>query len=143
MGLYRSLVALFGALPATVLGSLALGVTFGGLRMLISAELSGGLFLIWGALGLAGVAGLWLAVLEGPHSRGAAFLIACGLIADAVLIALTVRGGLYGSADASPTRSASSTTIETVYCLLAVCPFVVGTLYVARRLTSRRQAPVL
>jgi hypothetical protein len=72
MAVYRALVALFGALPATVLGSLAAGVTFGGLRALASADLSGGVFMVWGALGLAGVAGLWLAAIEGPFARGAA-----------------------------------------------------------------------
>jgi|SRR2546426_358485 len=95
MGLYRALVVLFGALPATVLGSLAIGVMFGGLRSLASGEFSGVLFFVWGVLGLAGVAGLWLAVIEGPHAGGAASLIACGVIAEAVLIGLTVRGGLF------------------------------------------------
>ncbi len=135
MVVYRALVALFGAVPATVLGSLAAGVTFGGLRALASADLSGGVFMVWGALGLAGVAGFWLAAIEGPFPRGAAWLIGCGLIADAVLIGLTVRGGL---SSGMPLRL---TTTEVVYCLLAVSPFVVGALYVVRCLLGSRPEP--
>jgi hypothetical protein len=64
----RVLIVLFGAVPASVLGSFAVGVTFGGLRSLASAEASGSLFLVRGLLGLLGLAGLWLAVLVGPGS---------------------------------------------------------------------------
>src|SRR2546425_12648923 len=136
MGLYRALVVLFGGLPATVLGSLAIGVMFGGLRSLASGEFSGVLFFVWGVLGLAGVAGLWLAVIEGPHAGGAASLIACGVIAEAVLIGLTVRGGL------SSGTLLRLTSTEVVYCLLAASPFAVGTSYVARRLFGPHDEPV-
>ena len=88
----------------------------------------------WGTL--AGVAGLWLAAIEGPFARGAAWLIGCGLIAGMlVLIGLTVRGGL---SSGMPLRLTST---EVVYCLLSVSPFVVGALYVARRLLGSQPEP--
>jgi len=139
--MHRAFVALFGALPATILGSLAAGMSFGGLRSLLGLELSGGLFFMWGALGLAGVAGFWLAVIEGPHSRGAAPLIVCGLIADAALIGLTIRGGFYAGPGMSSSQSLSLRAMEFVYCLLAVSPFVVGILYVVRRLLGAHPEP--
>ena len=37
----RLLIALVGALPATVLGSFAIGVVYGGIRMLATAEPGG------------------------------------------------------------------------------------------------------
>jgi|SRR5215470_995847 len=142
MRLYRVLVTLFGALPATALGSFALGMAFGGLRMLTGAEFSGGLFAIWGLLGLAGVAGLWLAVLEGPHSRGAAGLIVCGLIAEAVLIGLMVFGDLQRAAHVVAAPSGSLRTIEIVSCLVGFSPFMVGAMYIAQCFVSRRRALV-
>ena len=61
-----------------MLASFAVGVIFGGIRSLASAEPSGALFVIWGILGIAGAAGLWLAAIEGPRSRVAAVLVGNG-----------------------------------------------------------------
>ncbi len=62
--MWRSVIVILGALPASVLGSFAIGVIFGGIRSLASAEAVGALFVAWGILGIAGAAGLWLAAIE-------------------------------------------------------------------------------
>jgi hypothetical protein len=130
MGISRFLIALFGALPASVLGSFAGGVTFGGLRSLASVEASGSLFMVWGLLGLIGLAGLWLAVLVGPGSSVASALIACGLAADAVLFFPVL------------TNAASGTpvSLHAAYVLLLTLPFLVGVAYICHAVLRARRA---
>jgi hypothetical protein len=86
----RLLIGLVGALPASVLGGFAVGVAYGGIRMLADADPYGLLLVTWAFLGLTGVAGLWLGVITGPGSLLAAALIGCGLIAETILIWLSV-----------------------------------------------------
>src|SRR5918996_2979990 len=138
MTVSRLLIVLIGALPATVLGSFAVGVTFGGLRSLASAEAGGSLFLAWGLLGLTGVAGLWLAALVGPGSLVASWLIGCGLAADAILIFLTLT-------NAAPSTHIAPSALDATYVALLTLPFLVGAAYVchaglhARRDDARHQ----
>ena len=71
-----------------------------------------------------------------PAEMGPAEISAvCGLIADAVLIGLTIRGGL---SSGMPLRL---TTAEVEYGLLPASPFVVGALYAARRLFGSQPEP--
>jgi hypothetical protein len=130
--MWKSLIEVLGALPATVLASFAAGVIFGGIRSLASAEPSGALFVTWGLLGIAGAAGLWLAAIEGALSRVAAVLIGCGLAADAALVALPLVGG----PQSVPFRLRSP---GITYWLLTVLPFSVGAIYVGRVLFRKRQ----
>jgi hypothetical protein len=133
MGISRFLIALFGALPASVLGSFAGGVTFGGLRSLASVEASGSLFMVWGLLGLIGLAGLWLAVLVGPGSSVASALIACGLAADAVLFFPV----LTNAASGTPVTPSS---LHAAYVLLLTLPFLVGVAYICHAVLRARRA---
>jgi hypothetical protein len=126
---------ILGALPASVLASFAVGVIFGGIRSLARAEPSGGLFVTWGILGIAGAAGLWLAAIEGPRSRVAAVLVGCGLAADAALVGLPLVSGPLSV----PFRLRSP---DITYWLLTVLPFSVGALYVGRVLFHKRQIGV-
>ena len=132
--MWRSLIVL-GALPASVLASFAVGVIFGGIRSLASAEPSGALFVTWGILGIAGAAGLWLAAIERALSRGAAVLIGCGLAADAALVGLP----LASSPLSIPLRLRSP---DITYWLLIVLPFSVGAVYVGRVIFHKRQTGV-
>jgi hypothetical protein len=135
MLLSRLMIVLFGAVPGTVLGSFAVGVTFGGLRGLASAEASGALFVVWGLLGLLGLTGLWLAVLVGPGSPVASGLIACGLAADAALLVLVATNSASAAPIAHPGHDAA-------YVLLLTLPFLVGAAYICHAvLRARRPDP--
>jgi hypothetical protein len=117
-------VAILGALPATVLGSFALGMVFGGFRNLASGDMRGALYAAWGLLGLAGIAGLWLAVIKGPRSVVAAVLIGCGLVAAAIVVSfppLSLRHAGVGG------------------WLVVALPFAVGAVYLGRVLVSARR----
>src|SRR5262245_51299299 len=129
----RLLIALFGALPASVVGSFAVGVTFGGLRSLARAEISGSLFVVWGLLGLLGLAGLWLGVLVGPGSPAASGLIACGLAADAVLLVLVVT-------NTAPAALVDPVGLDAAYVLLLTLPFLVGAAYICHAVFRARRA---
>ena len=110
---WRVLAAILGALPATALGVIAfMGVT-AGIHGFTQYNAGAAVFLVWGSLGVAGVAGLWLAAL-GQDSRSATVLIVCGLIAAAPLVAL----GLIAASASEPS-----------WLLLAVLPFCVGVAY--------------
>jgi hypothetical protein len=128
----RLLIVVFGALPASVLGSFAVGVGFGGFRGLGSFEISGALFVGWTLLGLTGVGGLWLAAILGPGSRTAAGLIACGLAADAVLL------GVAAANWASP-ASPGAGTLDRAYVALLSVPFLVGAAYICHALICARR----
>jgi hypothetical protein len=126
----RLLIVILGALPASLLASFAVGVAGSGARSLASAEPSGALFMAWGILGIAGTAGLWLAVIEGPAIEGpfpriAAVLIGCGLAADAVLLGVPL---FHGALSARFLRGPE----DIIYWGLTVPPFVVGAVYVGR-----------
>ena len=129
----RLLIVLFGALPASVLGSFAVGVAFGGLQNLAGAEVSGALLIVWGLLGLTGLAGLWLAALIGPGSPVASGLIACGLAADAALLCLVLAR--VDSAAPSPLFS-----FDSAYVLLLALPFLVGVAYICHAVLHARRA---
>src|SRR5262245_56160436 len=132
MAVWR-LTALIGALAASVLGSFAVGVAFGGLQSLARAEASGSLFLLWGLLGLAGVAGLWLATLVGPGSLAAAGLIGCGLAADAVLVLLIGK-------DALSVAPIVPSGFDAAYAALVTVPFLVGTAYICHAVVRGRRS---
>ena len=129
----RLLILLFGALPATVLGTLAIGITAGGLRSLASAEISGFLIFAWGLLGVVGVAGLWLAVLVGLGSPVASRLIACGLAADTVLFFLILRNAAAAPPVAISGRDAAAFSLLTL-------PFLVGVAYICHALRRDHRA---
>jgi hypothetical protein len=133
--MWRSLIVILGALPASVLASFAVGIIFGGIRSLVRAELSGALFVTWGILGVAGAGGLWLASIEGPRSRVAAVLVGCGLAADAVLVGLPLVSGPLSV----PFRLRSP---DITYWLLTILPFSVGAIYVGRVLFDKWQIGV-
>jgi CHASE2 domain-containing sensor protein len=82
---WRVLMAVFGAVPATVLGIGAFMGAIAGGQGLTANWVQSLLLLAWGVLGVAGVVGLWLAVLD-RDPRLAVPLTACGLIAAAPLI---------------------------------------------------------
>ena len=128
----RLLIVVFGALPASVLGSFAVGVAFGGFRTLGSFEISGALFVGWALLGLTGVAGLWLAAILGPGSRTAAGLIACGLAADGVLLWLI-------AANSASTTSPRAGNLDRAYVALVGVPFLVGAAYICHALICARR----
>lgn len=123
----RLLIALVGALRASALGSFAVGVAYGGIRMLASAEPYGLLLVTWALLGVAGVAGLWLGVITGPGSIVAAALIGCGLAAEAVLIWLAVTG----AALATPFTFRS---LDAAYATFLSLPLLVGAAYICHAL---------
>jgi hypothetical protein len=121
------MILLAGALPASVLGSFAVGVAYGGMRMLASAE-AGGLWLLsWGLLGIIGVAGLWLGAISGPGSMVASALIACGLAAESVLIYLAITNGA-GAA------SLGLSSLDAAHAALLTLPFLVGAAYICHAL---------
>jgi hypothetical protein len=131
MAVWR-LTVLIGALAASVLGSFAVGVAFGGLQSLARAEASGSLFLLWGLLGLAGVAGLWLATLVGPGSLAAAGLMGCGLAADAILVFLICT-------NAPSVAPIILSGFDAAYVALVTVPFLVGAAYVCHAVVRARR----
>jgi hypothetical protein len=115
----RVLVAVLGALPATALGVVAfLGVICGG-RMIVRVDLTGALLVVWGGLGVAGVAGLWLAAL-GRDARPAIVFVVCGLIADGPLAVVVAAALATGELSWLP--------------VFILPPFFVGLVYVVARL---------
>jgi hypothetical protein len=128
----RLLIALVGALPATVLGSFAIGVVYGGIRMLATAEPGGLLLATWGLLGIIGVAGLWLAAISGPGSIVASLLIGCGLAAEAVLVYLAIT-------NAASAASFRLHCLEAAYAVLLTLPFLVGAAYIWHALVRERR----
>ena len=124
---FRLLIALVGALPASVLGSFAVGVAYGGMRMLASAEPHGLLLVTWALLGIAGVAGLWLGAITGPGSNVAAALIGCGLAAEIVLIWLAATG----AASSAPYTFRG---LDAGYATFLSLPLLVGAAYICHAL---------
>jgi hypothetical protein len=120
---WRVLMAILGALPATVLGAGAFMGAIAGGRGLAANWMQSALLLAWGGLSVAGVVGLWLAVL-GRASRVAVPLIVCGLVAALPIVAglmiETVAGG------------------PPLILLPALCPFVCGVVYVVVTVRRRR-----
>jgi hypothetical protein len=119
---WRVLVAILWALPATALGVVAFPSVIYGSRMIVREELSGALMVVWCSLGVAGVAGLWLAAL-GHAARPATVLLACGLIADAPLVAVVAVTLARGELSWFPG--------------LVLPPFIVGMVCVVRSLRGR------
>jgi hypothetical protein len=119
---WRILVAVLGALPATALGVVAFPSVIYGSRMIVRVELSGALLVVWCSLGVAGVAGLWLAAL-GCAARPATALLACGLIADAPLVAVVAVTLAAGELSWFP--------------VLVLPPFIVGMACLVRSLRGR------
>jgi hypothetical protein len=118
----RVLVAVLGVLPATALGVVAvLGVIYGG-RMIVRVDLTGALLVVWGSLGVAGVAGLWLAAL-GRDARPAIVFVVCGLIADGPLAVVAAVALAAGELSWLP--------------VLIFPPFIVGVVYVVACLRGR------
>jgi len=92
---WRMLMAILGALPATVLGVGAfMGAVAGG-QGLTANWLQSALLFAWGVLGVAGVIGLWLAALD-RDPRRALPLTVCGLIAGLPLVAGLIGAVLAG-----------------------------------------------
>ena len=119
----RLVIALLGALPASVLGSFAIGVVYGGMRMLATAEARGLLLVTWGLLGIIGVAGLWLAAISGPGSMVASLLIGSGLAAEVVLVYVAIT-------HAASAASFRLHGLEVAYAVLLTLPFLVGAAYI-------------
>src|SRR5262245_60795638 len=82
---WRVLMAVLGALPATVLGGGAFIGAIARGQGLTANWVQSAFLLTWGALGVAGVVGLWLAVLD-RDPRLAVPLTVCGLVAAAPLV---------------------------------------------------------
>jgi hypothetical protein len=120
---WRVVGVVFGALPATLLGILAFMSLIAGSQALARNVSGAWPFLVWGALGVAGVIGLWLAALS-QRSWVAIALVACGLVAVAPLVWAAVAAALVGSAS---------------WLLLVVLPFGIGAAYVIDGL--RRSSP--
>jgi len=59
---WRALAAIFGALPATALGVMAFAALIAGSQGFAADTFLAALFFVWGALGVVGVVGLWLAI---------------------------------------------------------------------------------
>lgn len=119
---WRVVVAILGALPATALGVVAFPSVIYGSRMIVRVELSGALLVLWGSLGVAGIAGLWLAAL-GRDARPASVLLACGLIADAPLVAVVTVTLVVDGLSWLP--------------VLVLSPFIVGMVCLVRGLRGR------
>ena len=111
---WRLLGVVFGALPATLLGILAFMGVIAGSQALAQNNSGAWFFLVWGALGVAGVIGLWLATVS-QRSWVAIGLVACGLIAAAPLVRAAVAETFVGAPS---------------WLLLVVLPFVIGGAYV-------------
>ena len=79
-------MAIFGAVPATVFSAGAVMGAIAGGRGLTANWTQSALLLAWGVLNVAGVVGLWLAVLD-RDPRLAVPLTGCGLIAALPLVA--------------------------------------------------------
>jgi hypothetical protein len=122
---WRALAAIFGALPATALGVMAFAALIAGSQGFAADTFLAALFFVWGALGVAGVVGLWLAIFE-QTPRLAGSLTACGLIAVAPVVALAFAEAFAGQAS---------------WLLLTVLPFGVGAVLLVgtfRKLRRRR-----
>jgi hypothetical protein len=111
---WRVVSVVFGALPATLLGILAFTGVIAGSQALARSDSGAWLFLPWGALGVAGVIGLWLATLS-RRSWVAIALVGCGLIAVTPFVWAAVAQGLAGSPS---------------WLLLVVLPFGIGAAYI-------------
>jgi hypothetical protein len=111
---WRVLGVIFGALPATLLGILAFMGVIAGSQALARNDSGALFFLVWGALGVAGVLGLWLAAVS-QRSWVALALVACGLVAVAPLVWAAVAQTLVGAPS---------------WLLLVVLPFGIGAAYV-------------
>jgi hypothetical protein len=111
---WRVLAVVFGALPATLLGILAFMGVIAGSQGLPRNPAGAWIFLVWGALGVAGVIGLWLAAV-GERSSVAIALIACGLVAATPFVWAAVEEGLAGGPS---------------WLLLTVLPFGIGAAYI-------------
>jgi hypothetical protein len=120
---WRVLGVLFGALPATLLGIVAFMSVIAGSQALVRNDSGAWFFLAWGALGVAGVVGLWLASVS-RRSWVAIVLIACGLIAVVPLVWAAVAAALVGAPS---------------WLLLVLFPFGIGVAYVIDGL--RRGSP--
>ena len=118
----RVLATILGALPATALGVIAFMGVAAGFQGFTRDKAGASLFVVWGGLGVAGVAGLWLAAL-GRDSTSATVLTVCGLIAATPLVA---SGVMVASAG------------ELSWPLAAVLPFSVGVVHLVRTLHRRR-----
>jgi hypothetical protein len=116
------LAAILGALPATALGVLAFMGVIAGSQGFTRDKTGAALFLVWGVLGVAGAAGLWLGAL-GRDPRSAIPLTVCGLIAAAPLVAVGLAAAFVG---------------EPSWLLLAIFPFGIGAVYVIRGVRRRR-----
>jgi hypothetical protein len=111
---WRVLGVIFGALPATLLGILAFMGVIAGSQALARKDSGALFFLVWGALGVAGVLGLWLAAVS-QRSWVALALVVCGLVAVAPLVWAAVTQTLVGAPS---------------WLLLVVLPFAIGAAYV-------------
>jgi len=94
---WRVWAALMGVLPATALGVMASMAVIAGSQGFATDKTLAALFLGWGALGVAGVVGLWLATLD-RNPRLATPLIVCGLMAVAPLVVRGLAEALVGEA---------------------------------------------
>jgi hypothetical protein len=124
---WRVLGVIFGALPATLLGILAFMGAIAGGQVLSRNDPFGVFLLVWGALGVAGVIGLWLAAV-GQRSWVALALVACGLVAVAPLVWAAVVQTLVGAPS---------------WLLLVILPFGIGAAYVIdglHRSSAQRRA---
>lgn len=125
-------VGVFGALPATMLlvPTLALGfnaadsLQYGRDTAFYTAAT------MWAVLALLGTVGLWLASVQPPAASTLA-LIACGLLADGVVI---VDGLMTDPTWFAPRRLDR----EAMELALLLAPFVVGTAYMASMVRERR-----
>jgi hypothetical protein len=116
---------LFGALPATLLGILAFMGVIAGSHARARNNSGAWFFLVWGALGVAGVIGLWFAAVS-QRSWVAMALVACGLIAAAPFVWAAVAEIFVGAPS---------------WLLLVVLPFGIGAAYIidgSRRASSWR-----
>ena len=111
---WRVLGVIFGALPATLLGILAFMGIIAGSQALARNDSGALFFLVWGALGVAGVLGLWLAAVS-QRSWVALALVVCRLVAVAPLVWAAVTQTLVGAPS---------------WLLLVVLPFGIGAAYV-------------
>jgi hypothetical protein len=119
---WRVLAVTLGALPATALGVVAFMGVIAGSQGFTRDRTQAAMFLLWGVLGVAGVIGLWFAVL-GQAPRWALPLTVCGLIAAVPLVALGLAAAIVG---------------EPSWLLLALPPFALGTVYVVGGARGRR-----
>lgn len=125
-------VGILGAAPATLLVLPLIGIGIGAADSLQAGRdvLFLASIVAWLALALLGTAGLWLASVR-PPAATTFMLVACGLVANAIVIA----DGLLTDPTWFLPRAFDQ---DAVQLLMLLAPFVTGAAYVASALRKRR-----